>query len=661
MLHVSAQVGAPSLRCASVSAVTNIVLTWVIPADPSSLFTSYEIYYSTTASAPGPYTLISTVNTYSQNTYTHVGAGGSTQSQYYYIKTKSSGGTAVSASSDTLRSVFMNLTAPPSGINALSWNATRIPLLPSASLSYTVSRENPPTIWTTLYSGTGLNYKDTITKCSIFYNYKIQTSDAQGCISQSNINGGLFRDGQPPLLPVLDSVSVNAAGLATLGWQSSASSGAVRYVIYKFISGIWTPIDTVNGGNSTAYTYTSSNASSGSETFCIAAIDSCKNITILGQGQTTMFLSTAYDLCSRTANLSWSAYGNLPLGVLTYQIYCSINGGTFNVIGTSNSTTFLHPNLNPGNTYCYFIRVKNGNQTITASSNRKCLLAKAPSGPAYVYIKSVSVNVSNQVEVTYTIDNTKVYKGAIIFKSVDGGSIYKQIAYQPYIAAPSITYIDTEVKPTEKNYYYKIQLSDSCGNPGVYSDSSKTILLHVSNDNTTIFYNTLTWDDYSMWSGNVNSYNIYRAVNGVFDPVPITNVFFGIRSYIDNVENFVKDQGKFSYYVQAVEGSGNVHGFKDSARSNIAEAYVEVHVFVPNAFCPNGLNNTWLPIAQYVEKTDYKVMVFNRWGTKVFETTSDTEAWNGSNTTDDVYVYIIEYKNARGEYIQLKGHLNLVR
>ena len=68
-----------------------------------------------------------------------------------------------------------------------------------------------------------------------------------------------------------------------------------------------------------------------------------------------------------------------------------------------------------------------------------------------------------------------------------------------------------------------------------------------------------------------------------------------------------------------------------------------------------------MPIAQYVEKTDYKVMVFNRWGTKVFETTSDTEAWNGSNTTDDVYVYIIEYKNARGEYIQLKGHLNLVR
>ena len=69
----------------------------------------------------------------------------------------------------------------------------------------------------------------------------------------------------------------------------------------------------------------------------------------------------------------------------------------------------------------------------------------------------------------------------------------------------------------------------------------------------------------------------------------------------------------------------------------------------------------WLPIAQYVEKTDYKVMVFNRWGDKIFETHSDTEGWTGDAATDEVYVYLIEYKNARGEYIQLKGHVNVIR
>ena len=655
-LKTYAQLDPPSLRCASVASVNNVILTWVIPPDPSNTFSSYEIYYSPTGVT---YSLLVTLNTYAQNTFTHVGANGSAQSRYYYIITKSNGGTLSSANSNTLQSVFMNLNAPPSGINTLSWNTTGIPLLPSASTTFTVSRENPPTVWSILYTGPKKSYIDTIDRCSIFYNYKVRTSDAQGCISQSNINGGLYADGQPPLLPLLDSVSVNSSGVSTLGWQSAANTGATRYVIYKFTNGLWIACDTINGGNNTAYTYT--NTANGSETFCIAALDSCKNITILGQGQTSIFLSSSYDLCSRSASLIWTPYSNLPQGIFEYEIYCSINAGTFNKIGASNSTTYTHPNLNPGDTYCYYIRVKNANQTITAKSNKTCILAKAPSGPAYVYINSVSVNASNQVEVTYSIDNTKVYKGAVIFKSIDGGVTFKQLSYQAYSIAPSITFIDKDVKPTEKNYYYKIQLSDSCGNPGVFSDSSKTIVLHVSNDNANIFYNTLTWDDYSYWSGNVYSYNIYRAVDGVFNPTPITNVFYGIRTYVDNVEGFVSDQGKFSYYVEAVEGIGNIYGFKDSARSNIADAYVEAHIFVPNAFAPKGINNIWLPVAQYVEKTDYKVKVFDRWGTTVFETTSDTEGWNGTSTTDEVYVYLIEYKNARGEYIQLKGHLNLVR
>jgi gliding motility-associated-like protein len=315
----------------------------------------------------------------------------------------------------------------------------------------------------------------------------------------------------------------------------------------------------------------------------------------------------------------------------------------------------------PGNTYCYFIRVWNNTKTISSSSNQTCFNATGLPGPSYVYINTVSVNtVSKQVDITFSIDTTNPFKGCQIFKSLDGINFYK-LAFIPFSASLTQYYTDTDVNTTDNNYYYKIEVADDCNNPGVASTISKTILLKVSNDNQNVFYNTLTWDDYITWSGTVQTYNVYRSINGVFDANPIANVPFYTKTYVDNVQDFINSKGKFSYYVEAVEGVGNIYGFKELSKSNPADAYVEVSVFVPNAFAPKGLNNVWLPITQYIEKTDYKVMVFDRWGAKVFETQSDTLGWDGGSAKDDIYVYLIEYKNARGEYIQLKGHITVLK
>ncbi len=658
-LNVHSQaVGPPTIHCISVNAAGDVTITWDTPPDPSGTFNSYQIYTSPVFYSPA-YALVTTVNTYTQTTYTQSPTNATVQAQYYYIKTISGGG-ANSISSDTARSIFLNIGNATNGKPPLTWNSVHFTPLPTSSPTFTLSREYPPAVWTDIYVGPNLSKIDTISICSVYYNYKITNTDAIGCISQSNINGGLFHDLTPPNLPAFDSVSVNADGSVTIGWGPSGSADAVRYVIYKD-NGFNTPIDTVNGRYTTSYTYTNSTSTSGPETFRIAVMDSCKNISpLININQTTIFLSLKYDFCSRTGNLNWTNYGNLPNGILKYKVYSSVNGGPYTVIGTTTTNSFSQTNLNPGDTYCYYVKVVNTGEGITANSNVKCLLATVPQGPAYAYISSVSVNESSQVEIHYIIDHTHTYKGAAIFKSKDGIT-YSHVAFQGVTTATLQTYIDKDVSPKERNYYYKIQVIDSCGNPGIFSNTSKTVLLHVSNDNANVFYNTLTWDDYSSWAGVIESYNVYRAINGVFDPVAITNVPYGTRLYVDDVQNFTSDQGKFSYYVEAVEGSPSIYVFRDKARSNIADAYVEVTVFVPNAFCPNGLNKVWLPIAQYVEKTDYKVTVFDRWGTKVFETSDDTQGWDGKGTKDEVFVYLIEYKNARGEFIQLKGHLTLIK
>lgn len=659
-LRFQAQVSAPSLRCLSVAnnASGDITLSWIVPSDPLNEFTNYQIYSSPTIG--GVYNLVGTVNTYTQNTFTHAGANGNVQSQYYYLVTVSNG-TNTSAPSDTLRSLFLNFSNLPSGIASLSWNKTHTPLLPSASTSFTVSRENPPNPWNTIYTGSNQTLKDTINICEIFYNYKIETSDASGCVSVSNIQGDLFIDKNAPTKPFLDSASVVDNTTTVIGWEVATQADVVGYVIYEINSlGILDSIDYVSGHNNTIYTYTAAASGSQAQTFCITALDSCGNLSVPSTNHKTILLNSSYDLCSRSVNLNWTAYGNLPQGIDHYEIYYSTDGVSFALAGTSNITSFTHQNLVTGLNYSYYVRVFNVPGNISSRSNLITEFAKAPQTPSYVYLRSVSVNQSNQVELKYAVDSTKIYKGVAVFKSEDGIE-FNQIGFNSSNGRLTQYYTDAEVSPKEKNYYYKVLLIDSCGNQVNFSNISKSIVLKVRNEAPHSFNNELTWDDYSSWLGNVNSYNIYRAVNGAFDPNPIANVNGLTLRYKDNVQQFVSEEGKISYYVEAVEGTGNIYGFSDIATSNTADAYIEAQIFVPNAFAPNGINSEWLPVTQFVEKTDYKVTVFNRWGSKVFETSSDTEGWSGKGATDETYIYFIEYKNARGEFVQLKGYLMLLK
>jgi gliding motility-associated-like protein len=132
-------------------------------------------------------------------------------------------------------------------------------------------------------------------------------------------------------------------------------------------------------------------------------------------------------------------------------------------------------------------------------------------------------------------------------------------------------------------------------------------------------------------------------------------------SFTDDIEGSAPQGAKIDYMVQAVEGIGNPYGIFERSSSNPVPVYMEGNLYVPNAFAPNGVNNVWLPITYFIDKSDYHVSVFNRWGKKVFESNDDTKGWDGSNCIADVYVYLIDYKNSRGEYLQVKGNVMLLR
>ena len=90
---------------------------------------------------------------------------------------------------------------------------------------------------------------------------------------------------------------------------------------------------------------------------------------------------------------------------------------------------------------------------------------------------------------------------------------------------------------------------------------------------------------------------------------------------------------------------------------------------MPNAFTPNndGLNDTFKPVGITRGILDYELTIWNRWGGNIFTSNEIETGWNGEiNNAGElvpggVYIYQIAYKKPRGEKVNLKGHLTLIR
>ena len=91
--------------------------------------------------------------------------------------------------------------------------------------------------------------------------------------------------------------------------------------------------------------------------------------------------------------------------------------------------------------------------------------------------------------------------------------------------------------------------------------------------------------------------------------------------------------------------------------------------YIPNAFTPNsnGLNETFQPEGLSIVADDYKFMIFDRWGTLLFETIDLSEGWNGmyknSVVPNDIYVWRIELREdlTIKEKRYYQGYVTIIR
>jgi gliding motility-associated-like protein len=88
-------------------------------------------------------------------------------------------------------------------------------------------------------------------------------------------------------------------------------------------------------------------------------------------------------------------------------------------------------------------------------------------------------------------------------------------------------------------------------------------------------------------------------------------------------------------------------------------------LFIPNAFSPNGDGNNDVFYVRGKNLTSFRLAIFDRWGEKMFETTSLDIGWDGTykgkKIDPAVFGYVFEGVCATGEKLLDKGNITLIR
>jgi gliding motility-associated-like protein len=116
-----------------------------------------------------------------------------------------------------------------------------------------------------------------------------------------------------------------------------------------------------------------------------------------------------------------------------------------------------------------------------------------------------------------------------------------------------------------------------------------------------------------------------------------------------------------TYTVTATNECGT---YQDSVQIQVQNC--DCKIFAPNVFSPNGdSKNDTYGIQLACQPSSYSLSIYNRYGQRIFQTTSPTTTWdgtfNGQRLDAGTYFYYITFKSPTGIETEKKGDIMLIR
>lgn len=654
---------ATKINCITSNAAGDVTIQWDPINDPYGSFGGYEI----NGVSGGNYGTSSNINDYS---YTITGGiGGDTDE--LFISTKSGCDGDTKRNSDTLSNIFLNLNNPGNGEAVLNWNSPYSSQLSSFGNYYHIYKEYPAGNWTLIdsvpYNTT--NYSDTITVCKENINYKI-VLPTSNCDFTSNIAGDIFEDMIVPDIPNITNVNIDTlSGDITINWDENNQKDTYGYVVYqKDGYGNLVEVDTVWGRPNTSYTYYE-DPENGPFQYSVAAFDSCYTTNVppthqtsaKAEPHTTNFLTTSLDICNHLVNLSWTGYEGFD-NISNHLIFARINNGIWQQMGQTNSNTFSM-DISTGDDVIVAVQTIS-NQGETSFSNVDTVTFEGSPQPSMSYLGVATVE-DDHVVVRYNISSGEGVKLIQLERWSPRTQTFRKIDEKNVSNSTELTFTDNDVEVNKNTYTYRAKVIDTCNRSLGYSNIGKTIYLNIIT-NQEAETHTLQWTPYKEFIGNLQQYEIYRAIDNQFDATPIAVVPYNLRTYTDSIGKLSKhDDGKICYKVVAREG-GNQYGGAEMSYSNEACGTIEPTIYIPNAFTVGGKNPIFKPVTREHQNENYLFEIYDRYGRIIFSTTDSNKGWNGQLkgqtriASEGVYTYRLALIDGDGREIIKYGHVTLL-
>jgi gliding motility-associated-like protein len=576
-------------------------------------------------------------------------------------------------SAQTIPAPRLNCVEKDSGNNTLVWTAVGTNPC-GAFIGYTIYRAasmtGPYTEDTVITDPNATQWSDHGAANNTYFYY---IKDSFNCSGATYQTSDTIQNESNPKIPVIQGVNVLPDSTVQFTWAPSTSPQTRYYVIYLVTpNGMPVIIDTVYGRFNTTWIDSVHNPYATTLKYTVDARDSCyfdEPSSYNTSPQQSIFAQYQTARCDKSIQLTWNQYINLPGGILGYEVFVSKNAGPFNEVTFVDSSTFNYdyPDFSDGDSlqiYIAAISLADTNHVLHSQYLRFVAVVVKP--PAFNYITNITVDLTNNIDLTWLVDNKSKIYSYQVQNSEDNVTYFSETLLYP---TPPISrfgsYADSTVTPQYNPYYYTITAIDSCNATTVSPYAQSITLTGTLSDYYEI---SLAWNPVYIYNATVLRQNLYRDLNDGTGYQLVKTFSPSMTAYTDSVYQFLDKPGNFCYRIEAVYHLTLPDAGYDTVSSSFSNVACVDHrpiIYVPNAFVYNGINNFFKPKIIFGNPYGYSMQIFNRYGGKIFETHDVNEGWYGTNDGKAVeqggYAYLIQFTADDGTAIERSGIVMMLK